>query len=326
MKEKAVVFVTDKGFLVPSLVAALQVLKQPESSSIADVLVVLIDIDQRLHATLNHLFGSRGIIFLALDSSEFLPPETTFFNKTHVPRTALGRLALHKVLPDQYVDIVYLDGDVQVVGDIAPLVRHRVKSGYIAAVSEGNWLCKGDLGHYWPKHRAYMSQLGVQDSIDYFNSGILAFRMDTWREMAPRALEYFANYPERCLYHDQSALNAVFHGRREHLSPVYNYASLYAKLGLADEIEPRIIHFTGENKPWSYAGPPWNGRFLSSYTDFMRDYPELVDLLDLTLKPDPVPAKFNAKELIRSRLILPYRRFRRRSKFRRYVSEGRFVV
>ncbi|WP_312223850.1 glycosyltransferase family 8 protein [Rhizobium rhizoryzae] len=326
MKENAVVFVTDKGFLVPSLVAALQVLEQREASSAADIVVVLIDIDQGLHQTLERLFNPLGIIFFALNASEFLPSEGAFFNKTHVPKTTLGRLALHKVLPDQYVNIVYLDGDIQIVGDIGPLLRHRVAAGKIAAVTEGNWLCEGDMGHYWPKHQAYMTALGITDPLDYFNAGILAFRLDTWREMAPRALAYFTSYPERCLYHDQSALNAVFHGHRECLSPIYNYASLYADLNLTAEVSPRIIHFTGGNKPWHYGGPPWNGRFLTIYRTFLETYPQLASFLDLRLRQDARSAGLDLKDLIRNRLVQPYRRQRRRVRLRRYLAEGKFVV
>ncbi|MET3587884.1 hypothetical protein ABID21_004016 [Pseudorhizobium tarimense] len=51
--------------------------------------------------------------------------------------------------------------------------------------------CAGDFGGYWPKHKAYMAELGIDDSRNYFNSGVLAFRLDTWREIAPRALDTF---------------------------------------------------------------------------------------------------------------------------------------
>jgi lipopolysaccharide biosynthesis glycosyltransferase len=325
MKDSAVVFVTDEGFLVPSLVSALQVLDQPEARLLADVIVVLIDIDPERTAMLDCDFRDRGLRFLSMPSSLFLPPDSAFFNKTHVPKTALGRLALHRVLPQEYQNVIYLDGDIQVVGDIAPLLRHRVAPQHVAAVPEGNWLCQGDFGGYWPKHRAYMAELGIDDARNYFNSGVLAFRLETWREMAPRALEYFHRHPERCLYHDQSALNAVFAGRLEPMSPAYNFASLYAELGTADELEPRIIHFTGGNKPWNYAGPPWRGRFLGVYRDFIEQYPQLSPYLSLEVQPDSTISRTSATGFLKARVLSPWRRRRRRSLLRRRVAGAEFV-
>jgi len=326
-KKRAVVFVTDRGFLVPSIVAALQVARQPRAVSIADVFVVLIDMGSDIIASLTGHFEKSGLNFLPMPSGLFLPPENTFFNRTHVPRSALGRLALHRVLPDRYEHIVYLDGDTQIVGDITPLLCHSVQPGHVAAVPEGNWLCAGDFGDYWPKHRAYMTSLGIEDPRDYFNSGVLAFRMDTWREMAPKALEYFVRYPEKCLYHDQSALNAIFCGRNERLSPIYNFLSLYAELDVADKIKPRIIHFTGGNKPWNYLGPPWNGRFIDIYRTFVERYPMVSSHLRVESRQAiGAHSPSGVVGYIKDGLVLPWRRRRRRRLLIDYVTKNDFVL
>lgn len=326
MKDTAVVFVTDKGFLVPSLVAALQVAEQPEATLIADIFIVLIDVDSGIVTSLASLFRDAGLSFVAMNSSLFLPPDDTFFNKTHVPRTALGRLALHHVLPAQYENVVYLDGDTQISGDITALLRHRVRPGHIAAVPEGNWLCEGDIGHYWPKHKAYMAALGIDDPHNYFNSGVLAFRMDTWREMAPRALEYFARYPERCIYHDQSALNAVFAGRYERLSPIYNFVLLYAELAIEDKVKPRIFHFTGGDKPWNYVGPPWNGRFTGAYRAFLETYPTLSAYLPLQGYGEPAEKPARRLLSLLKKPVSLWRRARRKARLREYIAGNNFAM
>jgi lipopolysaccharide biosynthesis glycosyltransferase len=323
LKSKAVVFVTDRGFLVPSLVAALQVMQQITVTTLSDVIVVLIDFNPMEIATVEKAIEGDGIILLPMDSALFLPPDGTFFNGTHVPKSALGRLALHHVLPKHYEDVVYIDGDVQITGDLTALVRHRVMPGFVAAVAEGNWLCEGDIGTYWPAHKAYMENLGVHDPRTYFNSGVLAFRLETWREFAPMALDYFIRYPERCLYHDQSALNAVFAGRVQPLSPRYNYLSLYAALGIDQEIRPKIIHFTGGNKPWIYTGPPWSGRFTDIYRQFISEHPVLAGYLDLDTASSA--RDMTLADRIKQWLLLPWRRNRRRRMLRSYVKSGEFA-
>ena len=257
----------------------------------------------------------------------FLPPPDSYFNKTHISRTTLGRFALHEALPSHYEHVVYLDGDVQAVGDITELVAHDVKPGFIAAGNEFLWLCENDIGPYWRRHRAYLDEIGVNDPRDYFNCGVLAFRMDTWREMAPKALDYFRRFPERCIYHDQSALNAVFYGKREILSPIYNFGTEFAKLGLIETETPRILHFTGAQKPWHFTGPPWNGRFIPDYADFLRKHPILQSL---TTGPSSAELAVLTEKFWRSRrrsrLVTPWRPLHRRRKFRRYMDSRQFDV
>ena len=324
MKKTAVVLVTDRGFLVPSLVAALQVLEQADVTAVADVAVVLIDLDDRKIEDIREQTVGTGLQLFQMESSLFLPPESNFFERTHVPKTTLARLALHEVLPGHYENIVYLDGDIQITGSIAGLVRHRVKDGFIAAGRDGIWLCKGDIGSFWPEKTTYMANLGITDAVDYFNAGVLAFRMDTWREMAPKALDFFRRNPKLCQYHDQSALNAVFAGRVERLSPLYNFVSLYGELEISEELQPRIIHFTGGNKPWNYAGPPWHGRFLDVYRAFLERNPPLAGDLDLRSKVNTPPSS-SLSTLFKRAILWPSRRLKRRARLREYLKTGQFA-
>jgi lipopolysaccharide biosynthesis glycosyltransferase len=324
MKQTAVVFVTDRGFLVPSLVAALQVLQQADVAAIADVVIILIDLDDGRIDELRQIMEGTGLRLFKMESRLFLPPDSTFFNRSHVPKTTLARLALHEVLPGHYENIVYLDGDIQITGSIAPLVRHTVKDGFIAAGADGIWLCRGDIGAFWPAKAAYLADLGITDAINYFNAGVLAFRMDTWRDMAPKALDFFGRNPRLCHYHDQSALNAVFVGRLEKLSPIYNFVSLCGELDMSAEVQPRIIHFTGGDKPWNHAGPPWHGRFLETYRAFLRRYPELAADLD-TRPSDKEPPRKTISTVFKDAVLLPWRRFKRRARLRNYLKTGQFA-
>lgn len=326
-KRRAVVFVTDHGFLVPSLVAAEQVARQASVAAMAEIYVITLDFDDATLNLLRQEFAGTPIRFANLTSVRFLPPQGTHFNKTHVPQSTLGRFALHEALPEHIEHVLYLDGDILVVGDIGGLVAHDVAPGHILASNDYLWLCEGEYGKFWPKHRAYLDALGVVDPVDYFNAGVLAFRLSTWREMAPKALAFFVENATAALYHDQSALNAVFHGRREVLSPQYNFITNFADFGFERAIDPAIIHFTGGGKPWFYNGLPWKGRFASIYADFLARHPTLRERVRRP-PPDAIARteKLYRSQWLKARFLLPWRHLARHRRLRRYLSGTAFKV
>ena len=116
---------------------------------------------------------------------------------------ALARLILDIAIPDHYTNIVYLDGDLQIVGDVRPLVTYRVPDGMIAAGRGSLWLERNnhDVSNWFD---GYLQGLGGVSSDTYFNSGVLAFRRDTWNEIAPKALQFFFENSQACPRHDQA--------------------------------------------------------------------------------------------------------------------------
>lgn len=326
-KNSAIVFVTDPGFLVPSISAATQVANQHKVTSIADIYIILVDFEESVVDLIRSVFTPFGIKFLTIAPASFLPSDPIALNKTHVPMTTLGRLAIQEVIPSSIEHVLYIDGDVQILGDIFPLVSHRVKPGHIAAANESLWLCQNDLGSFWPRHKKYLDHLGIENPIDYFNAGVLAFRMDTWREMAPKALSYFTKNSAECLYHDQSALNAVFLGRREILSPTYNFNSFFSTLGTIAETKPKIAHFTGGYKPWFFPGPPWHGKFIGQYEELATKY-DVLKPFSKKMPPEQIRRIIASERKSRFKqfIITPWRSWLRRREFLRYLQETEFSV
>jgi lipopolysaccharide biosynthesis glycosyltransferase len=276
LKSKLVVFVTDRGFLVPSLVAATQLVEFGHLIQ-ADIVIYTIDLDDRVLSYLKKKYTNK-IRFEALATRSFMPSETVSFFANHVPKAALARLALHDAIDKRYEDVIYLDGDIQVVQPITGLLDYSVPEGKILAGRGSAWLDK-----YSPDGKAtpdgYLESLGGVAPEDYFNSGVLAFRRSTWEVEAPRALAFFMEHSGICIRHDQSALNAIFLGRVVHFAPAYNFHSAYSKLFLQDVYTPTIIHFTGSHKPWNSQALPWGGQFIGKYRNFMQMHPELAGYL-----------------------------------------------
>jgi lipopolysaccharide biosynthesis glycosyltransferase len=271
---KLVVFVTDGGFLVPSLVAASQLLDQ-RIHEIADISIYTVGVTPEVLDQLRE--HNPRLRFEDMPAYLFLPPDTVDFVKNHVPVTSLARLALQEVMDPIYTDIVYIDGDVQVIGDVRGLVQCQVPDGKIMAGLGSAWLDDGKDEVATP--RGYLEALGDVAPANYFNAGVLAFSARTWRENAIKALHFFFANSSACIRHDQSALNAVFKDNVVHLPPKYNFHSVYADLGVQRSYRPAIIHFTGPNKPWGRPAAPWWGRFRDSYRDLIRRQPYLAGFL-----------------------------------------------
>jgi lipopolysaccharide biosynthesis glycosyltransferase len=325
-KRTAIIFTTDAGFTMPTMSVVLQLLAQPEVIARADILIYLVDIEADQKQRLDESFAGLPLRFIEIPADLLALPDSVRFNRTHVPRSTLARLSLGTLIPRQYANILYLDGDIQVLGDILPLVTHEVGEGRIASVNEAVWMYEGDGGKYWPMMRDYLAGIGLRTPLDYFNAGVLAFRRSTWETASAEALDFFLRHSDLCTFHDQSALNAVFNGKREILSPIYNYSSGYADLGLERRLMPRLVHFTGAAKPWFSTCRPWNGRFLPHYAELIRQYPVLATFG--TPKTQQQIAAIEREVATRRRrmmLTTPWRPALRRQKLLRYMTATGFV-
>jgi hypothetical protein len=267
-RSRAVVYVADSGFLLPTLVSAEQM--QRQVADIADVVVALTGLPADAYGSVAAILADLNLKALRMDDVEL--PAGTGWAAGHVPASSLGRLHLPGYLPRSYRNIVYIDGDTQIVGDVRPLVLLDVPAGHVAAAPDCGWMKR--FRTRFPE--GYLSGLGIPDPAGYFNAGVLAFGRETFDSAMEEALDFFLTRSELCRYHDQSALNAVMRHRRLPLSPRYNFLSDYRETGLEKKFDPVIRHFAGVYKPWRVTGSPIGDGFLGTYADMLRRYPELA--------------------------------------------------
>ncbi|MBV9481331.1 MAG: glycosyltransferase family 8 protein [Acidobacteria bacterium] len=147
--------------------------------------------------------------------------------------------------------VLYLDSDIVVIGDVAPLWNLDLQGALLGAVD----IPGSDRG---------VTSLGLRPEDGYFNSGVLLIDLKQWRQS--RALDTLLRYVEAhadlLLDVDQDALNACFSARTKRLDYKWNVIwSFFRDPPLiplsASEIEgvrreARIIHFNGSKKPWNY--------------------------------------------------------------------------
>lgn len=316
-RDTAAIFITDQGFLVPSLVAAGQLLDFG-ADKLADIHIFTINVEDDILSRLRRDF--EKIRFVPLRDRSYLPADMSNFHSSHVPVASLARLVIADHLDPAYRNIVYLDGDIQVVGDPSALFTTPVPDGFICAAREAAWLnaIEGTVPY------ENIDALDL-DAGTYFNAGVLAFSRETWLEMAPRALDFFLHHPEKCKVHDQTALNVVFKGKVLELSPHYNFHHVYFEANMHKHFAPRIIHFTAQYKPWSGFPYPWFGRFREPYADMLERFPYLGTHLRLSKKTSRAYLKARLRALLiaygRARLMAG-----RRKAIRTYLEDGEFFI
>lgn len=288
-----------------------------------DIIIFLTAFTNDEIAEISAAFGA--FTFMPLDVRDYDLNDDAIFHETHVPRSSLARLAAP--IPEQYEHVVYIDGDVQILGDLSPLIRHDVAPGKILAANDHAFLCASERGEYAAFFRRYLTGIGVDNPSDYFNTGVLAFRRSTWAEMAPAAMAYIREHSVRCNYHDQSALNAVCVGRREVLSPAFNFVSWFSDIDATDFLSPVIVHFTGEQKPWRSVTTRWGDRFLSDYDQIVEKH-EVVSKFWRRPSDEEIAAKDAARRSaqLRTRLQTPWRKTMRRARMKRYLADTAFAV
>ena len=320
VKDTAVCYVTDPGFLLCTLLSASSIAEDSKYTELADVFICLVGFDELWHDKLKALFHGKNIQFLPMKATDYDPGSDCYFEPSHLPKSAFGRLALHRVLPDVYSNIVYLDGDTYIVDSLESLLTHRVKSGHILAANDFLWLCEGERGAFWEKHVDYLNYHGIDRADAYFNSGVFALKRETLAESSESITNYFREHSGACLYHDQSALNAYFYGHREILSPRYNYSLGFYDLDRMEADQSAILHFTGGEKPWKTKASVWPQSITNAYIEFSETY---ADLLPCGL--NFAASKPRRKTAVTKRILKSTRRYKRRKLMHNYMNETEFA-
>ena len=242
---RVITFVTDRGYLAQSLIAASQLAAQPEVVAIADIILYLIDIPDAEQSAIQTALGASRFNFRFLDSKRFLSDSVDRLPDLHVPHSTLGRLVLDAEIPPHYDTIIYMDGDIQIIGKVAALIAHDCAPGTVLAGCD-----RLDHGGKYGNPQYYLDGLGVAQPRDYFNAGIMMAPRAAWRTFTAAALDFLTRNPESCKHYDQSALNAAVGAHREWLPPEYNFTTWFQQADPAHATtSPRIVHFTGPLKP-----------------------------------------------------------------------------
>lgn len=176
---------------------------------------------------------SANLVFKEIDEERF----TNFREHLHLSRAAYFRIVLSELLPE--VDkIIYLDCDVVVEADLAPLWATDLNGFAAAGVDEGN-----------PEQT---SRLDLSDDI-YINSGILVLNLAYWREhqLTKKCLDWISENTILNILMDQDAINVSLRYIKKPIDISWNLNPVPLEtLDVLKKYRQRIIHFGGPVKPW----------------------------------------------------------------------------
>ena len=183
-------------------------------------------------------------------------------------RAVFRRLFLDRVLPERYERIVSIDSDMLIrrpgLGRLAAL---GLGGAPFAAAYDMIFLMdfrQDALARQFQRHRR---SLGLDLTTPYFNAGLLAIDRAQWaaRDLGERAMAALRAAPERYPFLEQSALNELIAGGFAPLSPRYNFMGDFFLLGLEALVDPIVLHFVNDPKPWDL--DRWRGqaRFAQDY-------------------------------------------------------------
>jgi len=208
------------------------------------------------------------------DVSPFLDANRPALEAANNGRTLMiwARIFTGELLPEVDENVVYLDTDTYVNGDLEDLFAVDLGDAVLGMVPES--IRGGRAGTF---SRACLPP----EVIRYCNSGVLLFNPATWRREGVKdsLLAWVDKWKTETRCPDQDALNALFHDRMVFLPPKWNYHDGWVERSIRFSVsseswegnrpqdvleailEPRVLHYWGGRKPWRYNHRPERLRY-----------------------------------------------------------------
>lgn len=193
----------------------------------------------------------------------------------------LARLFLDRIAPAEYSQLLYIDGDTQIIGGLTPLLEAKIPAGQFCAVSDPMTFSLEGEGRHERALVDYFASIGLADDNhrNYFNSGVLRINRTGWDEIGLKAWQLFQDLKGKTRYPDQDALNLAAMDRRVPMSLAWNFPIFLRNARLEEAIKPRIVHYMGSPKPWHGAFLPWGSKEYEAYLAAVTRYPALAPFL-----------------------------------------------
>ncbi len=176
-----------------------------------------------------------------------------------------ARLIIDRLVGPEVERILYLDCDMLVRDDIGLLFDADLGPHAVGAVRDTS-------GAFITGGRDLRNNRDLFDPADtYFNAGMVLIDVAQWRhaDIIGRLEQAYASGVMQRIYYDQDFLNLVFKGRWQALPWRWN---LIDARRTHEGLDPAILHYTGENKPWGvFAGMLQSVAFARLYRHVMTN-------------------------------------------------------
>ncbi len=281
----AVVFACDANFLPCCGVAISSLLKQANPSYYYDIFILHTPpLSGQTQAKFQQLAAEQKNVqlrFVDLSSWPSAWMQQMFLRENTSPSNYY-RLMIAEIFT-QYHKIIYLDCDILLLQDIAPLYNMPIPQDKVLAAVPDALAYHPDPAHrqFFAKHT---QKLGLTTPFEYFNSGVLLWDLQAYRRQnLSEKLQYCKKKFSASAHMDQDILNAAFYGKTYLLPRRFNFfpqplslssqAAAYVQEHTEAAKNPAIIHYAGIEKPWLYPTMPYAAQWWeqAEKTPFLHD-------------------------------------------------------
>ena len=277
-----VVFATDRGYLQHLAVALASLL---ENNSGMNIYIINNDMSGADWKKLEKLFIGKDskLINSKIDDSQI----ECLITHSHFTKAMYYRLFIPDIVKGDKA--LYLDTDIVVNQRIDDLYNTEISDTFIAAVVNPGINNQSDLG--------------MEHSAKYFNSGVMLINLEYWRayNVKEKVIEFVGRKPEVIQFPDQDGLNSVINGNWLELHPKYNLHTGLLCINyppdspIKEAIDnPTIIHYTGSPKPWHFRSNHRYKRFYWKYlkmTPFKYFIPDDLNIINIVKRMVPISVK-----------------------------------
>lgn len=242
------IYASDDKYAIPCMVSILSILSNnnPEECSIYILSLGLNEKNSSLLKKIQHLYPKSKISVVKLSTEKI--------KGAIVSERFPIAIFFRYLIPDlfDFDKALYFDCDTIVNGDIKELWQVNLDDKACGMVEDQ---VSDDITQH-NRIRTYTS---------YYNSGVMLMNLDFWRKekLCEKLMKYVAQYPERCLYPDQDAINATLVDKIVPLDYKFNFQERWYEPQQywlmhrdkwnrieAAKKSPVILHYTGSQKPW----------------------------------------------------------------------------
>lgn len=242
-KELNVAFCINNAYTNHLIVTIYSLLKNNNKAKIC-IHVLSSDMTRHSQEAIRSLVSSSSqasVAFHVIDKSVFSDMTITM---DYITIETYYRLIMPEILKD-VGEVLYLDADVLIVGDISPIFT-VLKQGHLAA---------GVPDIYLDGDNDYKEVVGLSREDTYINAGVMLYNLKLMREEnTSRLLLESAKKPKH-KYQDQDALNDVMRGRVVALDRQFNYQIKDVRYDVIPDEPQLILHYSGSKKPWNRDRP-----------------------------------------------------------------------
>lgn len=270
--DKCIVFAADNSYVPCTSVMIQSILDHVNDKNYYDIIILHKNINQiNQKNVLDMNKGYQNVSIRFFDVTSYIR-DFIFYteNRKGFAQEAYFRLLIPWVLSDEYVEALYLDGDMITCVDIYEIFNYSPMSGNLISAIRDYW---GICNCYIPGDgvRKYRETIGLDNIDEYIISCTIIFNLNEFRRIyeLEKILELAASREWR--QHDQDIINILCKNRITHINPKWGLMSDYGnnhylpeelyKEVLEAENNPYVIHFGGDRKPW-----------LKSYVDYDLEF------------------------------------------------------